>query len=303
MKKGIRFRIKPGGLSIRGKLIAGFSLILFLMLGIFGVGYYGLDYTGKAADRASAGAHEQLLWSQWNANVLGTIADYEYYFLSLNTEWLNQAEERWAMAKEKENELAQFVDSSSSSLFTSISEKVAGVKMNLELLAHDFQGGYKNDFSTSINIQLIGQTVNNMMTNINDGMVQAANDAKILSDARDRQQQGFALIMIMIVAIAVLIAICIIVLLPQSISKGINSINRALQKMADRDLTEKVNIKSSDEIGHIILSYNNMQQYLSKLVAQLKSNTGKLSSASEQLAVAARQSSDSTQQVAASSQQ
>ncbi len=303
MKKGPQTKLRINIFNIRGKLIAGFSLIVILMLGIFGVGYYGLDYIGKASDKVSAGEHEQLLWSKWNSNVLSTIAEYEYYFVSVNEEWLAEAEKSWALANEQKEELSNQINSASNSYFTSVSEKVAEVKVNLDLLVNDYRSGYSSEFSTAVNIQRIGETVNDMKAYINEAMVEAETNARNLEDARNRQQQGFTLIMIMIAAIAVLIAVCVTVLLPRSISKGINSISRALQKMSGGDLTEKVNIKSSDEIGNMSVSYNNVQTYLNGLVSQLKDNARDLTSASEQLAIAAKQSSDSTQQVASSSQQ
>jgi methyl-accepting chemotaxis protein len=87
------------------------------------------------------------------------------------------------------------------------------------------------------------------------------------------------------------------------ISRNINKISAALKKIAAGDLTEKLNIKSSDEIGDMAGSYKTMQNNLSALVNQLMQSCGQLSSASDQLALAAKQSSDSTQQVALSSQQ
>jgi methyl-accepting chemotaxis protein len=87
------------------------------------------------------------------------------------------------------------------------------------------------------------------------------------------------------------------------ISQNINKINDALKKIAAGDLTENVNIKSSDEIGDMSESYKAMQKNLSTLVGQLKESAKQLSSASDQLAIAAKQSNDSTQQVAVSSQE
>ncbi|MBN1188472.1 MAG: cache domain-containing protein [Dehalococcoidales bacterium] len=87
------------------------------------------------------------------------------------------------------------------------------------------------------------------------------------------------------------------------ISRNINRVSKALKKIASGDLTENVNIRSSDEIGEMVESYKAMQRNLSTLASQLQENADQISVASEQLAIGARQSSDSTQQVADSSQQ
>jgi methyl-accepting chemotaxis protein len=72
--------------------------------------------------------------------------------------------------------------------------------------------------------------------------------------------------------------------------------------MATGDLTEKVNIKSKDEIGAMAQAYDEMRNNLGTLVAQLRENASQLTSASDQLALSARQSGESTKQVASSSQ-
>jgi methyl-accepting chemotaxis protein len=122
-------------------------------------------------------------------------------------------------------------------------------------------------------------------------------------EEKNQQQAKFTFIMILIAAIAIAIAAAVLIVIPRVISGGINNVSKALKKMATGDLTEKVNIKSSDEIGIMAGSYNEMQKYLTNLVAQLKENALKLSHASDELSIAAQQSSESTRQVATSSQQ
>jgi len=109
----------------------------------------------------------------------------------------------------------------------------------------------------------------------------------------------------LIIVFAAIAVVCLsaLIVFARMISGNINKINLALKRIAAGDLTEKVDIKSSDEIGDMANSYRAMQKYLNNLVGQLKVSSSQLSSASEQLAVAAKQSSDSTQQVATSSQQ
>ena len=45
--------------------------------------------------------------------------------------------------------------------------------------------------------------------------------------------------------------------------------------MAGGDLTEKIHIKSRDEIGDMVISYNEMQRYLNDLVLDLKQDAEK----------------------------
>jgi methyl-accepting chemotaxis protein len=89
----------------------------------------------------------------------------------------------------------------------------------------------------------------------------------------------------------------------QGISRNINRVNQAMKKIAAGDLTENIRIKSRDEVGVMAKSYDEMKRYLSSLVVQLKDNAQLLSRASEELNSAARQSGESTRQVATASQQ
>ena len=79
-------------LGIRAKLVAGFMAVTFLLLCVFGVGYFGINYIAKAADKVAAAQHEQLLWTSWSSRISSGIADYEYYFLSGDETWLNTAQ-------------------------------------------------------------------------------------------------------------------------------------------------------------------------------------------------------------------
>ena len=97
-------------LNIRGKLIAGFLVVIILMLGIFGVGYYGINYTGKAADNVAIGEKEQFLWAKWSADVNATIADYENYFYTKNESWLQAAAASIESADSQEKQLSQITN-------------------------------------------------------------------------------------------------------------------------------------------------------------------------------------------------
>jgi methyl-accepting chemotaxis protein len=119
-------------------------------------------------------------------------------------------------------------------------------------------------------------------------------------------QKTFNSSILMILGIAgvgIIATIILVFVLVRGIVGPINKVRKALQKMAAGDLTEKVDIKSSDEVGAMAKAYNETQNNLEKLIAQLKSNAIQLSAASDQLALASKQSSESTQQVATSSQQ
>jgi methyl-accepting chemotaxis protein len=109
----------------------------------------------------------------------------------------------------------------------------------------------------------------------------------------------------LVIYFGIIAILCLVVLFFFSsiISRSISRINKALKKIAIGDLTESVSIKSSDEIGDMAKSYNEMRKYLNDLVIGLRENAKKLSTASEQMSTIVQQSSQATQQVSISSQQ
>jgi methyl-accepting chemotaxis protein len=103
--------------------------------------------------------------------------------------------------------------------------------------------------------------------------------------------------------LAILLALLIAYTLIKVITRPINRVKQGLEKMAKGDLTEKVSVKSGDELGLMGKAYNETQKNLNKLIAQLKASSLQLSAASDQLAMASKQSGEATQQVASSSGQ
>ena len=305
LREKIEVKLKRISLTIRGRLLAGFIAVTILMLGVFGIGYYGLIYVNKASGNVSLGEKEQFLWSNWYADVEATVSNYEYYLLTNNAEWLKDGQDQYATAVSVQKELGGMVDNSPDSSFSVASKDFDNIKKTLDSTVDLQQNG--GSFAIGHEIDNMGRTVKTMMTSMNDGLVKSQAATQSLVEAKNKQVIGFTLIMIIIAATAVLIAICISVLIPRTISISINAINRVMKKMATGDLTAKlpaaINADSNDEIGKMARSYNDMRIQLINLVSQLKENAAQLKADSEHLAISARQSGESTQQVAASSQQ
>ncbi len=65
-----------------------------------------------------------------------------------------------------------------------------------------------------------------------------------------------------ITAGAIVVMLALGFLLSRMISKGVNEVAGAMKQIADGDLTAKVEVKSSDEIGEMAKSYGDMQSYI-----------------------------------------
>jgi methyl-accepting chemotaxis protein len=138
------------------------------------------------------------------------------------------------------------------------------------------------------------------ITNLQDSELKEVEDIRLENQATFTKS---LYIMLGVAALAIVLALITVFLLLKGIIGPINKVKKALQKMANGDLTEQVNIKSSDEVGAMAKAYNESQRNLNDLMVQFKQSAVQLSAASDQLAQAAKQSGEATQQVASSSGQ
>jgi methyl-accepting chemotaxis protein len=305
--KTINLKVKARSVSIRTKLILAFTCMVVLMLSIFGIGYYGLEYTRKSSESVSQSQRIQFLWASWNTLIMTYIADNEYYMCTLKDKYLADAQSSFVESEKIAEELYQLTGSSNDSVFGQNWIRFKDIKDNMETIQSTLKnyeiGTGAREYYMSTSLSTISDSLTYAMMDIAKGIEQAQIEAQSAQQQSDQNRAKFILVMIIIAALIILVAIFITVQISRSISTGLNTISRLLKKIATGDLTEKASIKSHDEIGAMTQAYNEVQQYLRNLIIQLKDNSRQLSKASEQLLVAAKQSSESTQQVATSSQQ
>ncbi|OHW61220.1 methyl-accepting chemotaxis protein McpA [Andreesenia angusta] len=107
------------------------------------------------------------------------------------------------------------------------------------------------------------------------------------------------MISILAVGIAVIIAgIIVSVLFSNSIIKPIKRIVHSVQKMAEGDLTEKVDVKNHDEIGILADSFNKMTDKLGKLIMDVKDVSAEVSDSAHVLAASSEETTASAEEIA-----
>jgi methyl-accepting chemotaxis protein len=286
-------------LSIRTKLISGFVAVTVLLIAVSALSYFGFHSLSASVE---AQQYTSLINSYW-ANLYTTMtkeADtYNLYFATKKTTDLgtaqsfsSQVDSITSMLKVTDTAenvaVLEAIESSHKTCVEKVGEISTGLNNDTDIT--DLKKDW--NFNTLV---LLGQ-VNKQLES-----------SQSVADSAVKQSESnvglYIMILLIVSGFAVIIAGLFAIFIPRSISRGINRVNRALKKMANGDLTEKVDITSSDEIGAMAKSYNEMQDYLNKLVVQLKLSASQLTAASAQLATAANQSSQSTQQVANASQQ
>lgn len=86
--------------------------------------------------------------------------------------------------------------------------------------------------------------------------------------------------------IAVVVGLTIGIFLSRSISKPVVTMAEAIEKMAEGNLAQKVNINTSDEVGNMAHSFNVMSGKLGDMLKNIKDTSTNLASASEQISSA-----------------
>jgi methyl-accepting chemotaxis protein len=286
-------------MSIRTKLISGFVVIIALLIATSALSYFGFNSLSTSIQAQQYTSLINSYWSTLHSTMSKEADAYTLYLATKNQSDLGTAK---TLTSQIDSTVSMLKIADNAENVAALESILAGHQAWLEMInslqsAVDSGQDY-TDLKKECNFKslvLLGQVRTQLTTS------QGVADAAVKES--ESSVKLYTLILLIVSGAAIIIAALFAFFLSRSISRGINQVNRALKKMAGGDLTEKVDVISNDEIGAMVKSYNEMQGYLNKLVAQLKSSSSQLSAASAQLAAAANQSSQSTQQVANSSQQ
>jgi methyl-accepting chemotaxis protein len=290
-------------LKIGAKLIGGFSIVIVLMLAIFGVGYIGMSNSVKSIHTINVNKDEDFYWASWKADILRAGFDFEAFFSTNNERWLQDAQIRISNSNISQSALADVLSPSRQAEFDTVAALVPAIMGQYQERVNQINSGDMSAMQTTLVIEDVGQKMDALINTVNSTIEKSKMDTAVAITAAEKAQTWLTLMMIAIAVVALLVASLLGILLSRGISSGINKVKNALKSMASGDLTVKVDIKSKDEVGEMAQSYNEMQNHMSTLIAQFKQSAVQLNAASDQLATAAKQSSESTQQVATSAQQ
>lgn len=286
-------------LSIRTKLIGGFVIIIALLVGVSGLSFFGFNSLKSAVKSIEYADVLNYYWNDLRIALTEESDDFALYLVSNESIDLSSSQSQSSNAESMINLLKAADEDQNNEAINKIANDQADWVKQTNLIIEGMNN--KSDISDLVKELKFKSAI--LIGQVKAQLTQSQAQISINTKQSQNTVQLSIMILLIITGIAIVIAGCLAFFIPRTISNGIGKVNRALKKMATGDLTEKVNIGSNDEIGAMAKSYNEMQGYLNKLVAQLKDSAAKLSSASDQLSYAASQSSQSTQQVTTSSQQ
>ncbi|QDP39353.1 methyl-accepting chemotaxis protein [Radiobacillus deserti] len=104
---------------------------------------------------------------------------------------------------------------------------------------------------------------------------------------------------IIIVVISFILSGVAIYFIIRSITKPLLSLTKSAEIISNGDLTEKIKVKSNDEIGRLANSFNEMVESIRSVVTSINESIEKVAASSEELTASAEQTSEATSHVAA----
>jgi methyl-accepting chemotaxis protein len=126
-----------------------------------------------------------------------------------------------------------------------------------------FTDNMKSTGSTSIARKAVGTSIEE---------VEAINlaEAERLDLATDASASRGMMISIILAVVSVIIGLVVAFILTRGITGPINKVKAAMAKMAQGDVSEKVDVKSKDETGQMAQAYTEMQTYLEETAEAVK---------------------------------
>ena len=118
---------------------------------------------------------------------------------------------------------------------------------------------------------------------------------QLTSQSRVEKIKGFVLTTIII---GVILALVIAIIIARNISNPVKRLSKYANQMANGDLTEDIpNIKSRDEIGNLVLSFQDMQGNFREVVRNIQLSAEQVASTSTELAASAEQTMKTVEQI------
>ncbi|UCZ52166.1 methyl-accepting chemotaxis protein [Bacillus shivajii] len=117
-------------------------------------------------------------------------------------------------------------------------------------------------------------------------------------EERLMQESNQLLLVILIVSIiGIVLAIIITFFISQSITKPIITLKEQVNKVAEGDLTVRVNSKSKDEIGVLSNHFNRMVENMKELISSVEGSVSEVSQASQSLSALSEETTASSEEV------
>ncbi len=298
-------------MKIGMRLALGFGVVLLLLIGIAGSGYWGTNATSNATIKMLKGdatIAEHAARARANTNALRRYEKDLYLNIGAKDKEADYME-KW---KDQNEALTARLNDLEKVVYLD-AEKDAVRTMKTELASYD--AGFKKVYgmiqSGAINTPQQG---NDAIGEYKDSTHKLEATAKELAEDANKRMEGmeayFAdltrstnLIMFTLALIAVIVSIGITLFITRSIVAPVNEALGVSGRLAQGDLTFNIEVKSQDELGQLLGAMKNMVEKLKTVVGDVKTAADNVASGSQQLSAGSEQMSQGTTEQAASAEE
>lgn len=297
-------------MKISRRLLLGFGMVLVLLLVVAGAGYWGLDSVKQETVSMLQGDAQISQFSALiKADTLELRRAEKDSFLNIDeTKKREEYVSTWKHWREDlKNHLTE-IDKKS----LSAEDKQTVRKME------DNAGAYENGYTKVLSMIEDGriktpQAANAAISEYKDAIHKLEGDASDLSEAhfkimsgKDQVMTDFArrtmYLMFFVAIVASIVAVVTAQVIARGVSRPVEAMSTHLADMAagGGDLTRRIEVKSSDEVGQMSTSLNAFLEKLEKIIIEVKGGAGSISSAAQQVSSTSSSLSQGTSEQAAS---
>ena len=297
-------------MSIAMRLASGFGAVLFFLLMVAGVGYWGTQsVSNETASMLNGPAKMVVNADDVRDHVIGLRRFEKDYFLNIG----NKEKEQSYHAKwnaQRERLMARMADIDKYASNDDDKKQVAIMREEFAKYEIAFSqvrgqidaGDIKNPAAGNAAMEPVKDSIHAMEKAADD----MGNKQEEVMAKQGELMFNFAKrtvdIMLTMVGIAVLVALGVALVITRGVVRPVNAMDAYLRELSsgDGDLTKRMEFTSKDEIGKMADSLNSFCQKLEKIIIEVKGGVGSIASASQQVASSSSSLSQGTSEQAAS---
>ena len=297
-----------GDLSIAKKLTVGFGLVLFFLLIVAGVGYWGTQSVADETASMLNGPSKMVEHAERaRANIVGLRRFEKDYFLNLgDEEKKSEYAAKWSYQREhllvRLSDLDKYASSEDDKRWIATMREEFG----------KYEGGFHQAQAQIAAGQIKTAEAGNVaMIPFKDSihaMEKAAEDmgtrqeelmmkqGDLMSDFAKRTVTA----MFAIVAFAMLLAVLLAAKITRGVVGPVVAMDAYVAGLTSGDLTRRMEFSSKDEIGRMASSLNLFAEKLESVIAEIKNGAGAITAAAQQISTSSSSLSQGTSEQAVS---
>ena len=293
------------------RLALGFGVVLLLLIGIAGSGYWGTNAMSTATIKmlqGDAAVAEHAARARANVHALRQYEKDLYLNIGAKdkeAKYMGQWKDQHEALTARLNDLEKVV--------VLDAEKDAVKTMESELAAYD--AGFKKVYGMiQAGSITTPQQGNAAINEYKDSIHKLEATTKEIAAESNKRMEGMEAyfaelskstntIMFILALIAIVMSVAITIFITRSITNPVNEALGVSGRLAQGDLTFTIEVKSEDELGQLLGAMKNMVEKLKTVVGDVKIAADNVASGSQQLSAGSEQMSQGTTEQAASAEE